>query len=509
MRNHYDYPEDQRASPVLAALVGLGVLASLIFLGLLALRMVDTSGPDSATVLPPPPVDRPIAIDLLQPVCDLRDEKCYVDYVRQAIGGDPMAQFFLIRFFEPGNGSSALNPTPSLTIPGEPDPVEAFAWASFSSCTFDLDYAKRTGGGQALCPSSYMTQLQNMGSYQSGYGDSYETCNCSRDFTELQCNDALLRMRDYASSRRDSLSLSLSDAEVQRARDRVEQRLVGNPDYGHVTVGRMYLQQCPFERSTVKAACHFKVAMEMGSSRAAEEYRALFSQLTTDQRQAAEACAEGYMPGMRLQREQEKRISALRADEIPARDLQFALKALGLYSGAIDGRIGPATGAAISRFKECERIAPYDASLTDQTRIRIIRRAALGGENDSGMFMRDCYNIMRKHPRSLHLMGIMHMEGIGLPQDLAAAEQYFLEAADGGFDPSLAGLAMLYYEHKGRRGETPSERDVRLRQACNYLNLAEQHYRDDRLPFMESYAFLLRDLEEMTRGAFGDTCSTL
>ena len=120
-----------------------------------------------------------------------------------------------------------------------------------------------------------------------------------------------------------------------------------------------------------------------------------------------------------------------RAGEIPLSMLQQALKDLGYYQSAVDGKLGPGTRRAMSAFQKAQGVEET-GELSNRQRVALIQRAAEAG-----------------FPKSQNSLGQLFAEGIGLPKDLQQARRWFQAALVQGDPYAAYNLGVLYREGLG------------------------------------------------------------
>ena len=124
-----------------------------------------------------------------------------------------------------------------------------------------------------------------------------------------------------------------------------------------------------------------------------------------------------------------------RAEEIPPRLIQQALKDLGFYSGIIDGIPGPGTRQAIRRWQRAQG-ADQTGALTPTEIVNLVRTAAEGG-----------------HAESQNTYGMMAARGVGIPANPQLALRWLGAAADQGNAYAAYNLGLI---HRDGLGVAPS-----------------------------------------------------
>ena len=125
--------------------------------------------------------------------------------------------------------------------------------------------------------------------------------------------------------------------------------------------------------------------------------------------------------------------SLARIPEIPRHYIQIALADLGLYTGIIDGLIGPRSREAIRRWEALPGKAEQpDAQLSAPEILELFTTAAAAG-----------------HPRSQNILGMMYATGIGLARDAEEARKWFERSNAQGDGHAAYNLGLLYRDGLG------------------------------------------------------------
>jgi hypothetical protein len=118
-------------------------------------------------------------------------------------------------------------------------------------------------------------------------------------------------------------------------------------------------------------------------------------------------------------------LAALEA-QISGSLVQFALKGLGFYDGAIDGKLGPASKQAIAAFQRSIG-TPASGTLRPDETVALISAAAKAGNRDSQT-----------------IYGGMFATGAGVRQDLPRSVQWYRRAAEAGSGYGQLNLGYAY-----------------------------------------------------------------
>lgn len=417
-----DYPDTDPAWRNAAAI--FAVLLIVILLAAAAYWMMH--GRDR---LWPRPSDPPLDAAL---GCSLSQAECRLQTARNAMGGDLTATLRLVDYYT-GNAPGGAD-TRDLT--------EAYVWAGIGKCSVtvgELDFEHRF-------------------------------------------------QRDRAATYLDAITPQLSSSQLDAARHRLTDQLKGLGVSGYIIVGDMHMAGCALERDLVRAGAYFIAAAEFdgfGSDIAEARWQELYPRLSSREAALARQYAQqlsisrrgGSLPILE---------AALRADEIDVDDLQIALIDLGHLRGAVDGKIGPQTRAAVRSFQECEGLAG-NGELSPDLRVRIIQTAAHGSLADDDFLPRgaaSCH-LSRGSPHSSLVLGMMYMSGVGVAPDLNRAENYLRAAArqagpevDRRFKVSgraNLGLALLTYKYKLPEAATEPQQQALLAETCEYFKRADSY----------------------------------
>lgn len=116
-------------------------------------------------------------------------------------------------------------------------------------------------------------------------------------------------------------------------------------------------------------------------------------------------------------------------DQIDLKVQQRALKALGHYTGTIDGLAGPSTRRSVKDFQRSLSVNET-GHLNKEETIKLLCNAAQNAE----------------HADSQNILGILYLSGIGLKQDFDLGHYWLTRAADKHQASALFNLGLLYKE---------------------------------------------------------------
>lgn len=122
-------------------------------------------------------------------------------------------------------------------------------------------------------------------------------------------------------------------------------------------------------------------------------------------------------------------------DQVGLKVRQRALKALGHYTGGIDGLGGPGTRRAVRDFQRALSVNETGHLSKEQT-IKLLCNAAQNAE----------------HADSQNILGILYLSGIGLKQDFDLGHYWLSRAAEKHHASALFNLGLLY--RKGMEGQS-------------------------------------------------------
>lgn len=122
-------------------------------------------------------------------------------------------------------------------------------------------------------------------------------------------------------------------------------------------------------------------------------------------------------------------------DQVDLKVRQRALKALGHYTGEIDGLAGPGTRRAARDFQRSLSVNETGHLSKEQT-IKLLCNAAQNAE----------------HADSQNILGILYLSGIGLKQDFDLGHYWLSRAAEKHHSSALFNLGLLY--RKGMEGQS-------------------------------------------------------
>lgn len=131
-----------------------------------------------------------------------------------------------------------------------------------------------------------------------------------------------------------------------------------------------------------------------------------------------------------------------RVGELPPALLQYALTALGHYSGAVSGRFGSTSRRGVEAFQKSQK-QTVTGTLTLEQTVLLIRTAAGTGQ-----------------PQSQNTMGMMFAVGVGVEKDAAEAVKWFQRAADQGDAQGKHNLALMLLDGAGAPKDTARARSL-------------------------------------------------
>jgi peptidoglycan hydrolase-like protein with peptidoglycan-binding domain len=146
--------------------------------------------------------------------------------------------------------------------------------------------------------------------------------------------------------------------------------------------------------------------------------------------------------------------------ELPDYLIQIALKTLGYYQGALDGKFGPASRRAAAAFQESLG-AEATGDLRPAETVTLIAEAAKRGD-----------------PDSQNTYGGMFETGAGVIQDPVAAAKWYRLAADADNGFGQANLALLYAKGVGVERDPAEARRLLEKANENGVEVDQQKLKD-------------------------------
>ncbi len=133
--------------------------------------------------------------------------------------------------------------------------------------------------------------------------------------------------------------------------------------------------------------------------------------------------------------------------------IQYALKALGYYTGKVDGKLGPGSQRAISSFQRSIG-AQATGDLSPEEIVALVGAAARGGNRDAQT-----------------IYGVLFQTGAGVKKDQARAVEWYRRAAEGGNGYGQLNLGFAYANGWGVERDVVSAR--RWLEAANASGVPE------------------------------------
>lgn len=281
-----------------------------------------------------------------------------------------------------------------------------------------------------------------------------------------------INARTWAQDRIPQLKEKMTTEQVARAESMVVDILSTQSEFDLFRLGVMFQGGNGLRKDNVEALKFYKLASNRARNAnqgAVERAAYLLTIMTKDEIDAAERLARDWEPPLpdaftaksprTIELENQNRVLrerqlALAIEEIErefAKNnehvIQSALASLGLYLGAIDGKMGAGTRQAIERFQYT--LVEDDKNLTDAQK-RDTMTGVLTPAQKVTLIERGA---KVNHPQSQYIFGIMHAEGIGVAVDGEEAVKWLKKSASFGYP--LAHYALGQYYRKGIYGDNP------------------------------------------------------
>ncbi|NWH09484.1 MAG: SEL1-like repeat protein [Alphaproteobacteria bacterium] len=263
------------------------------------------------------------------------------------------------------------------------------------------------------------------------------------------------KARDDARDARNRLQSIMTADDIDRARRKfVRVYEAGEPESQYI-LGGLYQRGAGVPQNSVEAYRYFVIASALGVQEALRARDILAANLKPEQVAAAQKAAKEWRKPLSPFEDEIGTGGRPGGGQLVAgidnRSLQHALRALGLYGGAIDGEIGPGSRRAIERFQR--RLGASETGrLTMEQAVQLIRRAAtdeddrasqntlgslyaqgIGVERDSGLARRWFEaSAAQGFPSANYNLGLMYRDGFGVERDRDRAIRYFRRALQGG-----------------------------------------------------------------------------
>lgn len=268
----------------------------------------------------------------------------------------------------------------------------------------------------------------------------------------------------------------MSDAEVNRAQQRVVEILSAESEFDLYRLGMMYQSGAGLPKNNIEALKFFELAKgrnRNSNAQASEASKYLVTLMNARDVELAQELAANWEPPLPealkdktpRQVELERQLAEYRSLELAkAIDnieeefsnnedlLQSSLAALGFYQGNIDGRVGPETRTSVRNFQyslydedptmsEEEKRNKMTGRLSPEQKVALIQRAA-----------------DREHPQSQYVYGLMYTQGIGVPKNGEKGVYWLKKSANYGYALAHYALGIAYRD--GVYGEDPIEPSV-------------------------------------------------
>jgi TPR repeat protein len=292
------------------------------------------------------------------------------------------------------------------------------------------------------------------------------------DFTAYQTPSAHeVNARILAERRLPEIRARMSTADVTKAEKFVAQTFEAGSAYDIYRLGDMYQKGAGLDKDNTKALQMYALAKARGVGEASAAYEFLEPLMNKKEVELALNSVEGWQPPLppeytgktpqqeemeRLRRELEEiRMAEARkaVSDIDVELIQRSLAALGFRPGKVDNKLGPSTREAIRRFQYSTVARDLDLSEADK---QAVVTGVLTPKQTVTLF-KEAAEV--EHPMSEYVYGIMHVRGIGVPQDGQAAVNWLEKAAD--HDLAIAHYALGVVFRDGTTGlneVSPDER---------------------------------------------------
>ncbi len=271
------------------------------------------------------------------------------------------------------------------------------------------------------------------------------------DFTAYQRPTAEeVNARILAEHRLPDIRARMSTADVAKAEKLVSDTFERGSPYDLYRLGDMYQRGAGVAKNNTKALTMFALAKARGVGEASLAYEQLEKLMTKQEIKLAEEASATWQPPLPEehtgQTTQQKELERLRKEleelkledaleavsDIDVELIQRALRSLGLYYGAIDNAMGPATREAIRRFQYSQVSSDQEMSEEDK---EAVRTGVLSARQTVALFREAS---KADHPMSQYVYGIMHVRGIGVEQNGQEAVNWLTKS-------SKADLAIAHY----------------------------------------------------------------
>ncbi|MGE0409562.1 MAG: peptidoglycan-binding protein [Amphiplicatus sp.] len=267
-----------------------------------------------------------------------------------------------------------------------------------------------------------------------------------------------------ANQRLPKVRADMTDGEVRDAEQLVSETFQRGSPYDLFRLGQMHQSGSGVEKNNTQALVMYTLAEQRGVGAASHAGARVEQLMNPKQIRAANELVSVWQPPLpiehtmptkqqleleRLKRELEEiRLEdALKAiSDIDVKLIQRALRALGFYFGEVDNVMGPGTQEAIRRFQYSS--VEKDAEMPEKDK-QALRTGVLTPRQTVDLFARASAP-PASHPMSQYVYGVMHVRGIGVQQDGAAAVNWLSKAAEA--DLSIANYALGVVYRDGTTG---------------------------------------------------------
>lgn len=272
--------------------------------------------------------------------CDLADAHCRHETERRALGGDPAAQFQLVRYYMDKNSGDYTSSTPL---------VEEFVWSALGACSGGTTAMSPEPDSIIFCPISYdednsfdlppmkrnQSWLQRQVCEQEGELERKRR-RCMGPETWEQCMRAVRINQSRINANLNAIMAALSTKELKQGRGILRERLSRSGASGLVQVGDLHQRGCGLERSNVKAGAAYLAASRQGSTYGRELWTSLTASMTDREIEQAQKLSKSFSYDVILDQERGKLLTYLDAERISVASIRHALYSLGHYPPKCD-----------------------------------------------------------------------------------------------------------------------------------------------------------------------------
>lgn len=292
-----------------------------------------------------------------------------------------------------------------------------------------------------------------------------------------------------AEERLPEIRFRMKTADVMTAEKYVSDTFERGSPYDIYTLGDMFRRGAGVAKNNTKALTLYAIAKARGVGAASIAYEELEALMTPQEIKAALDQTVGWQPPLpeehvgqtpqmkeneRLKRELEElrlqqALSAIA--DIDVELIQKALRALGFYYGPIDNAMGQSTREAIRRFQYAQ--VQGDTVMSEEQK-EIVRTGVLTARQTVQLFQAAADVKRGDHPMSQYVLGVMHVQGIGVLQDGDEAVRWLGEAASS--DLAIAHYALGVIYRDSTAGLNPVRPD-KAKAALHFARAAALKYR--------------------------------